>query len=577
MRWCRFVVTKEDRKRSRNRSIEHRIVVATTGLVFVVLIALGVASGFLQARRLTSRVEAELRTRAVASLGQLESRLEYLRETVRSFSNSSIATNSLTDAAGRGGYLPAAIRDFAQAPEVVSVTVFDFAGRAMESTDSAPSLDGVDLQPALTHGDFVVRPGQRPGTALMIAPILYYGTPQGGVIVAYDLTPVLEAANSDEQHGFVLSLADGWSGARGARVADPISTIQNADITLPLLHSLGARLETQSSREQVMSPVRSALLELALLGFFALFVSFFVARALGKRLAAPIQQLTRRVTLDQHPYLPMRSTNELEILASRLDAQHASLRAANAQLEERVRARTEELEHQADQLKRSNWDLEQFAYISTHDLQEPLRMMSSYCEIISQRCEGVLDEKSLRQFGYVTDGAKRMQSLLDGLLQYSRVNSASKEHVAVDCADIVTEVRQDLELAIQESGALVEVGELPHVVGDSVQIRQLFQNLIANGIKFSNQETPRVVITATQSGQEEYTFCVKDNGIGISSDHTGKIFQIFQRLHGRDEYDGSGVGLTIVKRVVERHNGRVWVESDLGEGAAFKFTLAKAS
>ncbi|HEU4731996.1 MAG TPA: PAS domain S-box protein [Kofleriaceae bacterium] len=225
-----------------------------------------------------------------------------------------------------------------------------------------------------------------------------------------------------------------------------------------------------------------------------------------------------------------------------------------------------------DELRRSNAELEQFAYIASHDLQEPLRMVASYTELLGQRYRGKLDDKADKYIHYAVDGAKRMQRLVADLLAYSRVGSQGKPLVPVSMSAILRSVLDVLGEPIRGAGATVDAGALPEVLGDEGQLRQLIQNLIGNALKFRAEAPPRIAIEARPQG-EHHVFSVTDNGIGIEAQHADRIFEMFQRLHERGKYDGSGIGLSIAKRIVERHGGRIWVESRPGEGATFYFTL----
>jgi len=233
----------------------------------------------------------------------------------------------------------------------------------------------------------------------------------------------------------------------------------------------------------------------------------------------------------------------------------------------------------AQELERSNRELEQFAYVASHDLQEPLRMVSSYTQLIARRYRGQLDADADEFIAFAVDGANHMQQLINDLLAYSRVSTRGQPFAATDCHAVLGQVRANLSAAIQESGALVTNDELPTVMADEAQLVQLFQNLIGNAIKFHTPgEPPRVHISAKKTSEvfetsEVWTFAVRDNGIGIDPQYHERIFVIFQRLHAREEYPGTGIGLAICQRIVERHDGRMWVESELGEGATFYFTL----
>jgi len=231
-------------------------------------------------------------------------------------------------------------------------------------------------------------------------------------------------------------------------------------------------------------------------------------------------------------------------------------------------------EHRRDHedLARSNRDLEQFAYVASHDLQEPLRMVAIYTQLLAERYQGKLDENADKYIHYAVDGATRMQVLVKDLLAFSRVGSQGAKFRPTDCAAAVEIALRNLHAAVQESGARVECGPMPAVVADPTQLVQLFQNLIGNALKFRGSEAPVVSITAEQTKQE-VIFSVADNGIGIAPEHADLVFAIFKRLHSRTEYPGSGIGLAICKKIVERHGGKIRVESQPGHGCTFRFTL----
>jgi len=239
---------------------------------------------------------------------------------------------------------------------------------------------------------------------------------------------------------------------------------------------------------------------------------------------------------------------------------------------ERKRAQ-DELARKVDELARSNEDLEQFAYVASHDLQEPLRMVAAYTQLLAERYRGKLDDNADKYIGYAVEGAVRMQALIEDVLAFSRVGRNGHEHQATDCDSAVDEAIKNLTAAVQESGVTVTRSPLPILVADQVHLVHLFQNLIGNAIKFRGREPPVVKISAEKNGSE-WLFTVADNGIGIAPEHKEFIFKIFQRLHTRSEYSGNGIGLAICRKIVEQHGGRIWVDSEAGQGSTFRFTLA---
>ena len=241
---------------------------------------------------------------------------------------------------------------------------------------------------------------------------------------------------------------------------------------------------------------------------------------------------------------------------------------------ERKRAE-QELARRAEELARSNADLEQFAYVASHDLQEPLRMVASYTQLLARRYKGKLDADADEFIGFAVDGATRMQHLIQDLLSFSRVTTKGKELQVTDSRAACDQAITNLRAAIAESGAVVKTGSLPTVRADATQLTQLFQNLIGNAIKYRNERKPEVQVAAAPV-EDRWVFSVQDNGIGIEPQYFERIFQMFQRLHTRKEYTGTGIGLAICRKIVERHGGRIWVESELGKGSTFLLTIPRA-
>jgi signal transduction histidine kinase len=233
------------------------------------------------------------------------------------------------------------------------------------------------------------------------------------------------------------------------------------------------------------------------------------------------------------------------------------------------------VEAAASDLTRSNMDLQQFGYIVSHDLQEPLRMVASYLRLLEKRLQGRLDEETTRFIDIAVDGARRMKQLIDALLAYSRVGTRGQAFEDTNLQDVFSVVSANLSLAIQESGATVTHDPLPVVSADPTQLSQLLQNLVGNALKFRGERAPVVHLSAARQ-DDRWLFCVRDNGIGIDPKDHDRIFEVFQRLNARDMYPGTGIGLSICKKIVERHGGRIWVESAPDEGSRFFFTLPAA-
>lgn len=242
------------------------------------------------------------------------------------------------------------------------------------------------------------------------------------------------------------------------------------------------------------------------------------------------------------------------------------IRRLNASLEERVLVRTQEL-------MRSNEELQQFAYVASHDLQEPLRTVSVYAQLLARRYRGQLHGDADQFISFIVENAGRMEKMVHDLLDFSRVDGRGTDFFTwTGCEDVLADATSNIQSLIEESGALITRDALPSVMGDPVQITRLFQNLLVNSIKYRGDEPPRIHVAATQSG-DDWLFSVRDNGIGIEPQYAEKIFGIFRSLRPQDKASGSGMGLAICRKIVGRHEGRIWVESELGKGATFYFTL----
>lgn len=310
---------------------------------------------------------------------------------------------------------------------------------------------------------------------------------------------------------------------------------------------------------------------------FLLHISAMVLVALAGTIAAgalarPLEALAREAGklgegVAPAP-LPRSTVPEIARLSAAFEEMHRRLAARTA---ERERAE-EALRGHSQELARSNAELEEFAYVASHDLQEPLRIVRSYLQLLEKRYAHQLDRDADQFIAYAVDGVTRMQQLISDLLAYSRVGTSGGAFSPTDCGAVLNDALGDLQVAMEESHAVVTRDPLPTVTVDGSQLRQVFQNLIANAIKFRNSARPQVHVSAERDGGG-WVFLVRDNGIGIAPQYADRIFVIFQRLHARDEYPGTGIGLAICKKIVERHGGRIWVESQPGRGTTFRFTI----
>jgi signal transduction histidine kinase len=237
-----------------------------------------------------------------------------------------------------------------------------------------------------------------------------------------------------------------------------------------------------------------------------------------------------------------------------------------------VRTAHTALEARARDLERSNTELEQFAYVASHDLQEPLRKVASFCQLLQRRYIGQLDARADQYIEFAVDGAKRMQALIDDLLAFSRVGRAQRTLTLVSCAKALSQARVNLTGEIRKSGAVIETTELPSVYAEFTLLTSLFQNLISNAIKFRGERPPAIRISATRR-DDDWLFSVADNGIGVEPEFADRVFVIFQRLHDRTQYAGTGIGLSMCRKIVEHYGGRIWLDTDYRDGAKFNFTL----
>jgi signal transduction histidine kinase len=369
--------------------------------------------------------------------------------------------------------------------------------------------------------------------------------------------------------------------ANGAKAATP-ELVDESQRRFDAFRNASAALETalgtESRRAQAkLDTATRRLVEVAVAGLaLGAVAGLLLWRALAHWVLRPLESLgaqTRQVTAGEfdRPISPV-GPPEIMALAADTDGMRRRIRTELAAMEE---AR-EQLALQAEELARSNADLEQFAYVASHDLQEPLRKVTSFCQLLQRRYEGQLDERADQYIEFAVDGAKRMQLLINDLLAFSRVGRTTEAFVEVDCDDALDRALSNLESAIDDLGAdIVRKGPLPSVEGDPTLLTALFQNVVGNAIKFRSDDPPRVEISADQV-DGEWSFRVADNGIGIDEAYAERVFVIFQRLHAKERYPGTGIGLALCKKIVEFHGGRIWLDTDVPSGTAVCWTLPVA-
>jgi light-regulated signal transduction histidine kinase (bacteriophytochrome) len=239
-----------------------------------------------------------------------------------------------------------------------------------------------------------------------------------------------------------------------------------------------------------------------------------------------------------------------------------------------LRAKNEiRLKEYTVELQRKNEEIEQFAFVASHDLQQPLRSIANFTGLLEEKNAGTMDEEAMQYMNFIKGGAARMTSLIADLLEYSRVGKETKKE-KIDCNAVINEIITDMNAAISETGAKIHASKLPVITG-YIYIKSVFRNLLSNAVKFAKRDERPVIYISSKDLGKEFQFTVKDNGIGIDNSYKDRIFVIFQRLHTRKQYPGTGIGLSICKKIVELHGGRIWVESEPGKGSSFHFTISK--
>ncbi len=365
---------------------------------------------------------------------------------------------------------------------------------------------------------------------------------------------------------------DAAAAERGKASFDALRALfehQNRDLAQARQDAVDELASVQRWRNTVLSAVVAALLVSGIL--LALLVRKAVTRPL-ERLAASCRRITEG-SFDEK--ISVRGPRDIQAIASDVE----DMRQRIVDELEASRSAREQLGEQALELQRSNAELEQFAYVASHDLQEPLRKVASFCQLIEKRYGDKLDERGVEYIRFAVDGAKRMQVLINDLLTFSRVGRLGSTEADVDLDAVLADAVDNVAAAIEESGAeVVRTGDpLPTVKGDPTLLTMLLQNLIGNAVKFRKADVaPRIVIDCTVGeGTREgsWLFTVSDNGIGIPEEFAEKVFVIFQRLHGRDIYTGTGIGLALCKKIVEHHGGNIWIDTGHTEGARFRFTI----
>lgn len=410
------------------------------------------------------------------------------------------------------------------------------------------------------------------GAALSIADV----DPSGAQEIIADLAadPSIQCAALVNAAGEVVASYVPDEGPAPATIPQTLGATFSSDGRLDVVENVPlndgstiGRIYLRAATTALQAQVRRIVLIAAAIYLIALAFGLLLSWGLQRLISAPILELaalTRRVSAD-HDY---------SVAAPGRDAKDELgelCHGFNKMLAE-IRRRDEDLEQSNGELLRSNDELRQFAHVASHDLQEPLRSITSFCSVLTEECQGRLPADAEQYLDRIVGGATRMKTLVTALLGYSRVNRDEQcPFTAVDMNEVMAEVTANLQGSIDASGADVTWDDLPQMHGDRVQLVQLLQNLVGNAILY-RRGTPQVHVAAVCC-RGHWEFAVEDNGIGVASEHHERIFEIFKRLHGRGEYPGTGIGLAVCRKIVERHGGRIWIESTPGQGSVFRFTI----
>lgn len=566
-----------------------RVAFAASAVALFFVLLTGGGAWLVTRTLIAQQVNGLLQTEAILRAERVSDLLDGVIANFHALAANTVVANALVDSVGRETYLQPLLADVSQVNNLpAEAVVTDFQGRVLVASNPAVQVPAEWVAEAVAEGMVRARlETDASGPLLMVAePVIYANTrsPEGALVWRLPLRQVVARSSSgrgagigelrvggnDAQEHYHLPFGDILDEDRHPLVAE--APVMLTRLSLPFSMSVRVGVE-QAFLDASLDRLRSFLL---FIGAVATLLVVIVSLLVGRRLTRKLSRLTSAASSFSF------AASDRRVFETKGDDEIAQLGGAFASMVERLDRAYHDLEGRSHtmlsnvvrDLQRSNEELEQFAYVASHDLRQPLRTVRSYITLVEQSLLGKLDPESTEFMDFIRSGVTRMDALITDLLAYSRVGRATQD-APVDIAEAVQMALRDLGAQIEESAAIISVASpLPVVQGDAGETTRLFQNLIGNALKYRGSSPLQIVISCQDRGLD-WEFMVQDNGIGIPPEHAERIFGIFQRLHARDEYEGTGIGLAICRKMVERHGGHIWVEPTPGGGAAFHFTRPK--
>jgi signal transduction histidine kinase len=576
------------------KSLKGRFIKYFAGTVVGVMVCVIVIVSAVLIDKLEDELKASLSTKAYHVIKGMERRIDFLIENIDNFSNNHFIINSLIHPHGREQYLFKMVDDFSRLESIDSVTVIDYAGNLIHSSlPTPPNYKKLFyLRPTLETGKSVINMSRDLKRIVIMEPIQHYQTPVGAVISEIDLADLVSRIMPQGRTEFykIYSLSRLLLSDNFKETATYIVVGYNPDEQMPYLNTLQVKIELGTLKSKHLKPVLTIVYELIGIGSIIIFISVLISIKVGNNLARPVlnmvQQTSKAGNSPEQRYSPVGTGDELEILAQALDDREAKLIKFRKNLEEMVDDRTEELtdtqerlRQTIDELKAANEisekraaELETFSYSVSHDLKAPLRGMDGYSKLLVEKYADHFDEEGLFFLKMIRQATQKMGQLIEDLLFYARIDKIENNIQEIELVKMFEALfkanRQALEGFVTETNLRVE-----NIITNQEVIEHAFTNLMENAIKFSrNKSKPKIIINSYEK-EMEWVIEIKDNGIGFDIKYHDLIFGVFQRLENNEDYPGTGVGLAIVKKMIDRVGGRVWAEAAPSQGASFHVAL----